>query len=146
MKIKDFVPYLMVDDGKKAMDFYSKVFETVPFVVLKMPDGRVMHCEFRIGSTKLFLSDEIPEHGGGPCPKSLNATTVAIHIYVSDCDLLVQKMVKQGAKILQKPSNMFFGERYARILDPFGHVWGIGQRIKEMTPSEIELAANESFK
>ncbi len=146
MNIENFVPYLMVNDGVKAVDFYSKVFETSPFVLLKMPDDRVMHCEFRINNAKFFLSDEIPEHGGCPSPKALGSTTVVTHIYVSDCDLLTERMKNNGAEILLEPTDMFFGERYAKVRDPFGHEWGIGQKIKEMSPQEIEAAAEELFK
>lgn len=145
MKNADFIPYLMVDDGKKAIEFYSKVFEVEPFVILNMPDGRVMHCEFRVNGAKLFLSDEIPEHGGGPSPKTLKATSVTIHYYVEDCDAVVTKMKAHGAEVVQSPADMFFGERFAQVRDPFGHTWNISTKTKEMSSDEIKNAASALF-
>ena len=89
MEIQEYVPYLSVNDAEKAVTFYSQVFSTKPWLLLNMPDGRVMHCEFRIGNNRFFLSDELPEHGGTPSPTTLGGTTVAIHLYVADCDKLV---------------------------------------------------------
>ena len=100
MQIREFVPYLSVTDAQKAVAFYSSVFESEPALLLNMPDGRVMHCEFRFGNIRFFLSEELPEHGGGPSPASLSATTVAIHIYVDDCDAMVEQMKSNGAEVL----------------------------------------------
>jgi len=105
-----FVPYLSVTDAQRALAFYSQVFGVEPFLVLNMPDGRLMHCEFRIGDTGFFLSEELPEHGGTPSPASLGATTVAIHLYVDDCDAMTDRMRAHGAEILAEPVDMFWGE------------------------------------
>ena len=141
MPIQEFVPYLSVADAGKAIAFYSRVFEAEPVLLLSMPDGRVMHCEFRFGNARFLLSDELPEHGGTPSPGALGATTVAIHLYVDDCDALVAKMKSHGGEVLLEPADMFWGERFARVRDPFGHEWGIATRLQEMTPDEIEAAA-----
>jgi len=145
MSKHEFVPYLSVNGAEKAVAFYSQVFDVEPFVVLKMPDGRVMHCEFRLGESKLFLSEELPEHGGTPSPGNLGATTVAIHVYVEDCDELTEAMRKNGATVLMEPSDVFWGERFARVRDPFGHEWGLATRIKEMSADEISEAADKMF-
>ena len=145
MTTQEFVPYLSVTDAKKAVDFYSGVFETEPTLLLNMPDGRVMHGEFRIGGARFFLSEELPEHGGTPSPASLGATTVAIHLYVDDCDAMVAKMTTNGAELLMDPADMFWGERFARVRDPFGHVWGITTRLRDMTPAEIQASAAKMF-
>ena len=110
-----------------------------------MPDGRVMHCEFHFGGSRFFLSEELPEHGGTPSPKSLSATTVAIHLYVDDCDAMVAHMKKNGAEVVMPPADVFWGERFARVQDPFGHVWGIATRLQDMTPTEIQAASAELF-
>jgi PhnB protein len=110
-----------------------------------MPDDRVMHCEFRVGDARFFLSEELPEHGGTPSPKSLGATSVAIHLYVDDCDAMVAKMKTNDAEVLMEPVDMFWGERFARVRDPFGHEWGITTRLREMAPAEIEAAAAKMF-
>ena len=145
MTTREFVPYLSVIDAKEAVAFYSRVFETVPVLLLNMPDGRIMHCEFRIGIARFFLSEELPEHGGTPSPTSLDATTVAIHLYVDDCDAMVAQMKGNGAKVVMEPRDMFWGERFARVRDPFGHEWGITTHLCDMTPTEIQAAADRLF-
>ncbi len=145
MQIQEFVPYLSVSDANKAVAFYSKVFDVSPRMLLKMPDGRVMHCEFRIGNARFFVSEELPEHGGTPSPKSLGSTSVAIHLYATDCDQIVQKMKDNGADILAEPEDLFWGERFARVRDPFGHEWGVATVLKEMTPEEIQSIASGMF-
>jgi len=145
MKALEIVPYLIADDAKKAIEFYSQIFNTKPWVQLNMPDGRIMHLEFRIGNTRMYLSDEIPEHGGTPSPKTLGGTTVSIHLYVTDCDEVVKLMVDNGSELLMEPTDMFFGERFSRVRDPFGHEWGISTILKEMSPDEIEKAASQLF-
>ena len=145
MPTREIVPYLSVTDAKEAVAFYSRVFETEPALLLNMPDGRVMHCEFRLGDARFFLSEELPEHGGTPSPASLRGTTVAIHLYVDDCDAMVAQMRSNGATIVMEPTDMFWGERFARVRDPFGHEWGIATRVHDMTPAEIQAAANKLF-
>lgn len=145
MKIQEFVPYLSVTDAKKAIAFYSRVFESEPAILLNMPDGRVMHCEFRLGSSRFFLSEELPEHGGTPSPASVRATTVAVHVYVEDCDSLVEHMKSNGAEVVMEPTDMFWGERFARVRDPFGHEWGVAAHLRDMTQAEILSAAAKMF-
>lgn len=145
MEINEYIPYLSVHDAKRAVAFYSQVFNTKPRLLLSMPDGRVMHSEFRIGNTRFFLSDELPEHGGTPSPKTLSGTTVAIHIYVTDCDALTKVMVNNGSELLMEPTDMFWGDRFSRVRDPFGHEWGISTQLKEMSPEEIEKIASGMF-
>ncbi len=145
MGTHEFVPYLSVTDAEVAVGFYSRVFGVEPAHLLNMPDGRVMHCEFRVGGARFFLSEELPEHGGTPSPASLGTTTVAIHLDVDDCDTMVAQMKSNGATIVMEPADMFWGERFARVRDPFGHEWGIATRLCEMTPSEIRAAAARLF-
>ena len=137
----EFVPYLSIRDAKAAVAFYSSVFGVTPHLLLEMSDGRVMHCEFRIGNVRFFLSEELPEHGGTPSPKSLDGTTVAIHLYVDDCDVMFETMAANGSTVLATPTDTFWGERFARVRDPFGHEWGITTQIREMSPKEIQTAA-----
>jgi PhnB protein len=145
MAVREFVPYLSVNDCEKAVAFYSHVFDVAPHLLLNMPDGRVMHCELRVGNARFFLSEELPEHGGTPSPARLGATSVAIHLYVDDCDAMVEKMTNSGSQVLAAPTDMFWGERFARVRDPFGHEWGITTRLCEMTPDEIQAAAAKMF-
>ncbi len=109
MTVQEFVPYLSVIDAQRAVAFYSYVFETEPVLLLHMPDGRVMHCEFRVDGARFFLSEELPEHGGTPSPVTLGATTVAIHLYVDDCDAMVLRMKSQGADVLMEAHRRVLG-------------------------------------
>jgi PhnB protein len=145
MKVHEFIPYLSVTDANKAVAFYAEIFDVSPWVLLKMPDDRVMHCEFRVGDARFFVSEELPEHGGTPSPKSLGSTSVAIHLYVTDCDQIVEKMKIGGAEVLAEPEDLFWGERFARVRDPFGHEWGVATVLKEMTPEEIQSIASKMF-
>lgn len=138
----EFVPYLSVHDAEKAVAYYSSVFEAEPSHLLKMPDGRIMHAEYAVGGARIFLSAELPEHGGTPSPKKLEATSVAIHFYVEDCDAMLARMERHGAEVLMPATNMFWGERFGRARDPFGHEWGIATRLRDMTTAEIQAAAN----
>ncbi len=141
----EFVPYLSVTDALKAIEFYTDMFGVSPYVLLNMPDGRVMHCEFRVGKARFFLSEELPEHGGTPSPNRLGGTSVAIHLYVDDCDAMVLSMKNAGGQILMEPTDMFWGERFARVRDPFGHEWGIATQLSVMSPDEIQAAAKQMF-
>lgn len=141
----EFVPYLSVRGAAEAAGFYERVFGVAPRLRLDMPDGRLMHCEFRVGDARIFLSEELPEHGGTPSPAQLGATSVAIHLYVDDCDALVARMVAHGATLLMEPVDMFYGERFARVRDPYGHEWGVSTQLREMAPEEIRAAAAELF-
>jgi PhnB protein len=137
----EFIPYLSITDATKALAFYTEVFGDL----LKMPDGRVMHCEFRLGNARFYLSEELPEHGGTPSPESLCGTSVAIHVYIDDCDAMIEMMKDNGATVLMEPTDMFWGERFGRVRDPFGHEWGIATQLREMSPDEIQAAAHQLF-
>ena len=104
-----------------------------------------MHCEFRIKGARFFLSEELPEHGGTPSPTTLGSTSVAIHLYVDDCDAMVAKMAANGGQVLMPATDMFWGERFARVRDPFGHEWGVTTQLREMTPDEIKASAAKMF-
>lgn len=145
MTTQEFVPYLSVTEADKAVAFYSRVFETAPSLLLNMPDGRIMHCEFRVGGARFFLSEELPEHGGTPSPAKLGGTTVSIHLYVEDCDAMINRFSTNGAEVLMAPTDMFWGERFGRLRDPFGHEWGVTTKLREMTTEEIQSAAAKMF-
>ena len=137
----EFVPYLSMPSAERAIQFYSSVFGVEPYNRLDMPDGRVMHCEFRVGNARFYLSDELVEHGGTPTPERLGGTSVSIHVYVDDCDKLMESMQAHGATVLLAADDMFWGERFGRVRDPFGHEWGIASVFREMTTAEIQDAA-----
>jgi PhnB protein len=143
-----FIPHLIVSDGQAALRFYQEVFGAAPGDTMMAPDGkRVMHGEIVLDGHKLFLSDEFSEAEGGTCkmPRTLGGTCVRITIMVDDADAIVARAVSHGAKVLMPVEDMFWGARYGKIRDPFGHEWGINQQVREMTAEETDQAAMEFF-
>lgn len=141
-----FIPHLAVSDGLAALEFYKSVFGAEEGDRMMAPDGkRLMHGEIIIEGHKCFLSDEFGEEEGGTVktPQTLGGTCVRITLMVDDADALVERAVAAGARVLMPLQNLFWGARYGKIVDPFGHEWGINQQLKEQTPEETQAAAAE---
>jgi PhnB protein len=122
-------PYLTVNNGSNAIDFYKKAFDAEELFRETMPDGKILHARMRIGDSIVRLSDEF---SGSPhkSPASLGATTVTLHIYTENVDRLWQQAVQAGAKVIMSLDNQFWGERYGMLVDPFGHQWSMSMVIK----------------
>ena len=143
-----FIPHLIVSDGLAALKFYKEVFGAEEGDCMMAPDGRrLMHGEIVLDGHKLFLSDEFSEAEGGTCkkPETLGGTCVRITIMVDDADATAARAVASGATVLMPVQDMFWGARYGKIRDPFGHEWGINQQLKEMSPEETNAAARDFF-
>jgi PhnB protein len=138
-------PYLSVKDAAKAIEFYKRAFGAEETVRMPGPDGGVMHAEIRIGDSIIMLGDESPM-GGCKSPQSLGGTTMGLHIYVKDVDAAFKKAVAAGAKVSMPLMDMFWGDRYGKLTDPFGHEWSIATHTKDLTPDEIERGAAEAMK
>lgn len=141
-----FIPHLAVSDGLAALEFYKSVFGAQEGDRMMAPDGkRIMHGEIIIDGHKCFLSDEFGEHEGGTVktPQTLGGTCVRITLMVDDADALVERAVVAGARVLMPLQDLFWGARYGKIVDPFGHEWGINQQLKEQSPEETQAAAAE---
>jgi PhnB protein len=147
MKREDqFIPHLIVSDGLAALEFYKKVFDAEEGDVMMAADGkRVMHGEVKLDGHVIFVSDEFAESEGGSCkmPQTLGGTCVRITAMVDDADQIAERAVALGARVVMPVQDMFWGARYGRIVDPFGHEWGINQLIKELSPEEMKTAENE---
>lgn len=144
-----FIPHLIVNDGMAALNFYQEVFGAAQGDVMMAPDGkRLMHGEIVLDGHKLFVSDEFSEQEGGTCkmPQTLGGTCVRITLQVDDADAVVERALAQGARVLMPVADMFWGARYGKIVDPFGHEWGINQQVKEQSPEETDARANEFFR
>jgi PhnB protein len=128
-------PYLIVNNGSKAIDFYKQAFNAEEHFRETMPDGKILHARMRIGDSIVRLSDEFPS-SSHKSPASLGATTVTLHIYTENVDELWQQAVHAGAKVVLQLDNQFWGERYGMLADPFGHQWSISMAIK-MSPEEM---------
>jgi uncharacterized glyoxalase superfamily protein PhnB len=133
-------PHLVCRDAAGAIAFYGKAFGAVELTRLPGPQGRLMHAMVRIGDSNLMLVDEFPDCGALG-PQSLKGSPVTIHLYVTDVDATVERAVAAGAKVTMPVDDMFWGDRYGRIEDPFGHLWSIATHTRDLSPQEIEAAA-----
>ena len=111
------------------------------------PGGRIMHAEVRIDGRPLFLADDHPEYcGGKEChPNALGATPVTIHRYVKDCDAAFDRAVKAGGTPVMPVADMFWGDRYGLVKDPFGHHWAFATRIKDLSADQMRAAGEQAF-
>jgi PhnB protein len=137
-------PYITVRDSNKAIEFYKKAFGAVPGYIMRGPDGKVGHVELTIGNSKLMMSDEMAQ-GGCKAPDTLHGTTGSLMMYVEDVDSAFERAVQAGAKAHMQPADMFWGDRFGRVEDPFGHYWGIATHKEDLTDAEIDRRAKEFF-
>jgi PhnB protein len=137
------VPYLMVDGGAEAIDFYRRAFDAEERYRLAMPDGKIGHAEIVVNGATVYLADapdDMPGQAGNP--KKLGGTTVLLHQYVADVDAAVARAEAAGATVLRAPEDQFYGDRAAVVADPFGHQWSLHAHIRDVSPEEIERAAS----
>jgi len=138
-------PFLTVRDASRAIDFYQKAFGAdVRGGVAKGPDGKVMHAELRIGDSIIMLSDEYPEFGS-LSPQSGGSTSMGLHIYVDDVDHAFDRAVKAGAHVEMPVADQFWGDRYGRLKDPFGHKWSLATHKRDLAPEEMKRGMDEAF-
>lgn len=130
-------PHLVCAGAASAIEFYKKAFNATGGQVLPGPDGKLMHAELRIGDSTLMLMDEFPEMGGFG-PKSLKGSPVTLHMYVENVDAVVAQAVAAGAKVTMPVADMFWGDRYGQLEDPFGHKWSVATHIQDLSPQEIQ--------
>jgi uncharacterized glyoxalase superfamily protein PhnB len=128
-------PHLVIEGADRAIRFYSEVFGAVETFRMPAADGRLLHAAIRIGHSSLYLADAYPEYGAHG-PKD-GLSPVVIHLDVDDVDAVAAAAEKAGATITMKPENMFWGDRYARLTDPFGHHWALAHTIEELTPEQM---------
>jgi PhnB protein len=128
-------PYLMVTDSAKAIDFYKRAFGAQELYRVEGPDGKVAHAEIRIGDSIIMLSDEMP--GWSRSPQSLGGTPVNIFLYVKDVDGVFNRAVAAGAKVAMPVSDMFWGDRYGQVTDPFGHSWSLATHKEDVPLEEL---------
>jgi uncharacterized glyoxalase superfamily protein PhnB len=135
-------PHLVCNGAAGAIAFYKQAFGAVEVTRLPGPQGKLMHAMLRIGDSALMLVDEFPERGCSG-PQSLKGSPVTIHLYVKDVDAAVARAVAAGARITMPVDDMFWGDRYGRIEDPFGHHWSIATHMRDVGPEEMEAAMCE---
>ncbi len=138
-------PYLTIRGAAQAIEVYKRAFGAEELNRDVMPDGRMLHARVKIGDSTLMMSDEFPEHGGRS-PLALGGTPVTLHLYTKDVDKLWSEALAAGCKVTMPLEDQFWGERYGKLRDPFGHEWSVSQplgpaaakRLKEKREASLE--------
>ena len=132
-------PHLVCAGAADAIEFYKKAFNATELMRMPAPNGKIMHACISIAGSPVFLVDEMPEWGA-LSPKSLKGSPVTIHLAVEDVDAVVNRAVAAGAKITMPVDDMFWGDRYGTLEDPFGHLWSVATHIRDVPPEEMRKA------
>ncbi len=135
-------PHLVCAGAANAIEFYKKAFGAVEEARLPGPDGKIMHAMIRINGDAVMLVDEMPQWGALG-PKALKGSPVTIHLYVDNVDAVVKRAVDAGAKITMEVADQFWGDRYGKIEDPFGHHWSVATHVRDVTPEEAQKAMQQ---
>jgi uncharacterized glyoxalase superfamily protein PhnB len=138
-------PHLVCGNCADAIEFYKGAFRAVEVSKLLMPDGdRIIHAMIQIGDSMVMLMDEFPEWGAAG-PITLNGSPVTLHLYVEDVDAFIDRAVWAGATVTMPVQDTFWGDRYGKLEDPFGHKWSVATHIRDIEPEQIAHAAREFF-
>lgn len=140
--MRSVTPHLICAGASDAIAFYVKAFNAVEEGRMPGPDGRIMHAQIRIGDSAIMLVDEMPEWGALG-PKALKGSPVTVHLYVADADATVAQAVAAGAKVTMPLDNMFWGDRYGKIEDPWGHQWSIATHQRDVSPQDMQAALQQ---
>ena len=132
-------PHIVCAGAAEAIAFYVKAFNAVEMVRLPGPGGKLMHASLKIGDSTLMLVDEMPDCGALG-PSSLKGSPVTLHLYVEDVDAAFAQAVAAGAKVTMPVADMFWGDRYGQVEDPFGHRWSLATHKRDVTPAEMQEA------
>ena len=137
------VPYLRVKGAAKAIEFYAKALGATERMRMPTPDGRVMHAELEVAGGVFFLSDEFPEMGGATGAPNGAAS---VHLNVPDCDALWRQAMAAGATAIMPPADMFWGDRFGKFRDPFGHEWSVATTKEQLSPEEMKRRSDDFMK
>lgn len=134
-------PHLVCSDAAKAIEFYKQAFNAVEMIRVPGPGGKLIHACVRIGDSLVMLVDENPQW---EClsPLTLKGSPVTIHLQVDDVDAVFSQAVNAGATVTMPVDDMFWGDRYGVVRDPFGHQWSIATHVRDVSPEEIRQAAS----
>ena len=128
--------YLAVEDAAKAIDFYKEAFGAEETLRMPGPDGKVAHAELQIGDSKLMLSDPFPHSNVRP-PSERGGATASIFMYVDDVDATFEQAQRAGATVVSELEDMFWGDRFGTVADPFGHSWAMATHKEDLSEEEI---------
>jgi uncharacterized glyoxalase superfamily protein PhnB len=127
-------PHLVVKNAAQAIEFYKKAFGATETNRMPGPGGIVMHAALKIGDSKFFVNDPMGESTAPP----RGDAPYSIHLYVQDADKIYNQAIAAGAKSEMPLEDQFWGDRYGRIVDPYGHTWAIATHIEDLSPAEME--------
>jgi PhnB protein len=134
---RTIVPHLAVSDAPKAIEFYKKVFGAEELTRAVAPDGKVMHCALQLGDSRIYVSDQM---GQMSAPGGF-----AIQIWTEDPDKIFDRAVKAGATARMPLADMFWGDRYGQVQDPFGVLWSLAKHLEDLTPEQMKKRSTEFF-
>ena len=144
--LHSLTPHLVLNDASAAIEFYKKAFGAEEIARMPAPDGKhIWHAEIRIGNSVLYLNDEAVAMGMKSA-LTLGASPVTLQLNVEDADAAFKRATEAGATAKMPLMDMFWGDRYGQVADPFGYSWGISQRVKDLTPEEMAKASEEAAK
>jgi len=132
------IPYLVVRGAAQAIDFYKKALGATEIMRMPSPDGKIGHAELKIGDSMIFLADEFPEMGIYKSPQTLGGASGGVMLYLEDVDKTFLRALDAGARVSRPLEDMFWGDRYGAIADPFGHVWSLATHKEDVAPAEME--------
>jgi uncharacterized glyoxalase superfamily protein PhnB len=138
-------PHMIVRDAKRAIEFYKQAFGAEQKGgVMSDPDGNVMHAELVIGDSIIMLADEFPQ-AGAVSPQAIGGSATGLHIYVENVDAAFDRAVKAGAEVEMPVMDMFWGDRYGKLKDPFGHKWSIATHTADLSMEEMKTGMDEAM-
>lgn len=134
-------PAITCKNAASAIEFYKKVFGATEIMRMPGPGGAIMHAELRIGVSIIFLSDEFP--GMSAAPSGTGPASSYLFLYTGNVDEVYNRAVGEGCKVDMPLADMFWGDRYGKVTDPFGHHWGLAQHMEDVAPAEMERRSAE---
>ena len=134
-------PALTCRDAGSAIEFYKKALGATEIARMAGPNGKVMHAELKIGDSIVFLGDEFPGMSAAPPPTT--TPSLYLYLYVEDVDSVFKRAVSAGCRVDMPVETMFWGDRYGKLTDPYGHHWGIATHVEDVAPEEMKRRSNE---
>jgi PhnB protein len=128
-------PAITCNNAARAIDFYKEAFGATEINRMPGPGGMIMHAELRIGDSVIFVSDEFPGMSAAPAPGA--TPSYYLFLYAPDVDTVFNRAVAAGAQVSMPVTNMFWGDRYGKLTDPFGHSWGVATHVEDVSPDEM---------
>jgi PhnB protein len=149
-EFRTVTPVLVIRDAAEALEFYQRAFGAQVRGRLDRPDGKLMHACFKIGDSVIMIGEECPSHEGhaencARSPADLRGTTVNLYLYFPDADKAFQQALRAGGKQVTPVEETFWGDRMGMIRDPYGHLWSIATRVRNLTPEEVKNRAHEEM-